>query len=390
MDSTTNQGISPTPNAKGRREERNVKRSHTTRRRRRPLPKGDRQGDRAPVPGWGGRRVPRASWDGSAYDLSNKTNKEGRESEPARCPYPPKWETVNGRTGEIKAAYIPCRRKRCPVCGPQEFRRKVAHYIDELVPYLELGLYFVTLTLDAEDATGEASMHEIKEAFSNRFVPRLQRRSESKARPIRVAQRERDGHGRVHLHGLVATDLSPRQIQGAWVESGGGIDSVARRVRPTRDDLARTVIYVLKGNQFVSNGPLMSSSDISYHSKRAREGRRKWAKEHYGHTWDSDEVMIPPERVEREEAQSPAPVAKEKTPRRVPRHEAVSHTSDPRYVIRSKYDKEQRTVSALACRVTKGAGKHGYRVLADCPTKVHARKYLRRYARRISQTARRR
>lgn len=325
---------------------------------------------------------PRTEWSRTDPWTLGPTSANG-----GTCPYPSvRGNLVSRTTGAMTALVAGCDRWRCPVCGPAQLRRHMAHFREKLGGHAD-SLVFATLTLRPADAacmTGPERSHALRSVFSNRLLKRLTRRRGG--RPLYLAQVDLNAEGQGHhIHALIETTLDPNCVAGEWIDAGGGIDTHVVQIGATADDVARLSGYIVKACRW-GQGRLMCSRSIGYNTAEARAERQRYAVAANGGP-DNQEF----EPVEREHV--------ERVPRDRPRFEPfVSQARVPtvqtvlvplkggEYAFRRHFDAETKTLSFTVNAVDRTSGRPRYTVLARPNSKDAGLRFLRRYDVRLRQT----
>lgn len=193
-----------------------------------------------------------------------------------QCPNPITVQRVDKETGEVDAVDLPCGRKGCPHCGPKLRQRYVGHFVRV---FSDLpSLKFVTLTVDPKAGVSpEDSTKFVKDRWERRFIKRIKRRTDGELKYVASVEKQKNGYA--HLHAVISTTVGESTLRQQWFESGGGVVMEAETIIPGRS-LARRIGYVLKyafeDLDQVEGNAVLASEGIGYHSREAKEQRRKY------------------------------------------------------------------------------------------------------------------
>ena len=266
----------------------------------------------------------------------------------------------------------------------------MAHFKAELGDEAD-AFAFVTFTLrpaDVRRMTGPEQTHALRYLLAQRLVRRAKLKTRHGKRPRYVGQVDlNDERRHHHLHALIETDLSLGELQGEWIDCGGGIDADAVMVRPTADDLARVSGYIVEGCRW-NQGYLLCSRGIGYNTKRAKAERRRHAVQKGGRSASQETFEL----VEYEKPERAAVARPQFEPFESVASVPESHRSKVRlrggeYAIRRHYDAASKTLLYTAEEVDRSGRRPKYRTLGRPPSKPRGVWYLRRYdARRCKRS----
>ncbi|MEM6783778.1 MAG: hypothetical protein AAF624_08600 [Bacteroidota bacterium] len=178
------------------------------------------------------------------------------------------------------------------------------------------------------------------------------------------------------------------------MDSGGGIDSEVVRVGSTVDDLARVLLYTLKGSLIAEHGREMVSHGLGYYSKAARAARIAWAHEQYGHTWNPDEIWMP---MERERTSSKSDTSDENKPcdddhfdvlveaHRRNASLVTGRTVHPGFAYQREYLPDKGRVVVYPCRVIETDSGEALVRLGATTSKRQALRYIKRKRAQLAQ-----
>lgn len=297
----------------------------------------------------------------------------------ARCPTP-RLHIVDTSTGEV-VGEVPCRRRRCSVCGPKLRASYVAHYTEKLAPLP--ALYHVTLTLDPKAFVGSGSVLELlRQDLWTRFRKALTRAcSKEGGKLTYLAGIEAHEHGWPHVHAILSIPIADAEavIARQWFRVGGGAVLDIEAIGPTERDVARTVGYVLKHqlDPTAVPGRLMQSHGLGYDTREARAERRT----HVG----SEQLSTPGSIFD------PVRDHPERRPRREPRQtpefnlhrrtaKTVRRVGGDVYGISTKFDAETGGVEYGVVRRVWDGGDWTYVTLhADVGSQQKAKRIAERY-----------